>query len=103
MKILIKADDEAIAQRVKELLESFGHGLHIYTKDDGISYYGCVIGVGDCRVFVKPDLFVALPVPRSAADWESLQKDLWAFYRDHLKDTVGNRCSCGLFEFCHCH
>ncbi|MCF0197184.1 MAG: hypothetical protein HUK03_08175 [Bacteroidaceae bacterium] len=103
MKILIKAQEAQVATWSKEVLESFGKGLHIYTRDDGFSYYGCVICIGDTSVYQEPDLFARFAEPHVEEDWERLRKDLWQFYRDNIQDTFGNRCSCGLFEFCHCH
>ena len=103
MKILIKAKEETVANRVKEILESFGKGMYVYTKDDGFSYYRCVVRVGDVASFLVPALSCRLDEPMSDEDWQQLEKQLWAFYRDNLKDAFGNRCSCGLFEYCHCH
>ena len=103
MKILIKASDADVAQRIKELLESFGKGMRIFTKDDGFSYYGCVLLVGDAKVWNEPELVCHLDNPTRETDWEQLQKQLWAFYRDNIKDTFGTKCSCGLYDICRCH
>ncbi|MCF0188535.1 MAG: hypothetical protein HUK04_03470 [Bacteroidaceae bacterium] len=103
MKILINARDVATASRVKDLLDSFGRGLHIFTRDDGISYYGCVLCIGDFALFQQPEMLAKFPEPHSDDDWQRLEHDLWTFYRDKLKDEYADRCSCGMFEFCHCH
>ena len=103
MKILIKAQDETVSMRVKETLESFGKGMHIFTKDDGFSYYKCVLCIGKERVWDDPELFRKFDEPKTEADWEQLNKELWTFYRDNIKEAFGAKCSCGLFEYCHCH
>ncbi|MCF0202213.1 MAG: hypothetical protein HUK08_02500 [Bacteroidaceae bacterium] len=103
MKILIKANDTSISERAKGLLESFGKGMHIYTRDDGISLYGCVICIGATTDFSQPELFLTVAEPKTEDDWGDTEKALWNFYRDNLKDVFSGRCSCGLFEYCHCH
>ena len=103
MKVLIKCDNEAVAAHVKEMLESFGKGMHIYTHDDGFSYYKCVICVGDTTVWNEPELLCQLINPATTDDWAALKSTLWRFYRDHIKDAFGTKCTCGLYEYCHCH
>ena len=103
MKILIKAKDEELAKKVKLEMESFGKGMHIFTRDDGFSYYKCVVSIGKFSVFPEPELFAQFTAPKSDEEWEKLKKELWGFYRDNIKEAFGTRCSCGLFEFCHCH
>ena len=103
MKILIKANNPDIAARIKEILEAFGKGMNIYTRDNGISYYPCVILVGDTNVWQEPELLRKFAEPASNDDWAAIKKELWALYRDHLKDMFGTKCTCGLYDFCHCH
>ena len=75
MKILIKANDEEIAKRVKETFESFGKGMHIYTKDDGFSYYACVVCVGDVYVFQEPELLGKFAEPLTEEEWKVLENE----------------------------
>ena len=103
MKILVTANDNDTAKRAKDMLDSFGKGMHIFTRDDGFSYYGCVICIGKVAISQEPELFRKFDEPVTDEDWERLEKELWTFYRDYIKDSFGTRCSCGLFEFCHCH
>ncbi|MCF0191306.1 MAG: hypothetical protein HUJ96_08605 [Marinilabiliaceae bacterium] len=103
MKILIKAYDSAVAERIKVILASYDKGLRLFTRDDGISYYKCVISIGKRPTGLEADIQGSFNEPADEGDWKQLESELWAFYRDNLKEAFGGKCSCGLYEFCHCH
>ena len=103
MNILVTTDDNEIAERIKEILLSFGKGMHIHRTDYGITTYGCAIAIGDAITTTQDDINRRYSKPATEDDWQQLEKELWHLYRDYLKDMIGGRCSCGMFEFCHCH
>lgn len=108
MRILIYTSDIEAGEWAKERLEEFGRGMHITVAgnsapeilQDNWSYIIC-IGNSNADIEGKPHL--RYPVPYGDEGHTSLRRELWALYRDTLKEMTGNKCSCGMFDTCHCH
>jgi hypothetical protein len=117
MKTLIYAPTHPdIAKQAQKWLEMFGKGLHV-----------SAIGTAECQDAILGEhwshaiIVDASSLPSSvhckgashvdtcgrnladADDFRSLRHDFYVIYRDILQDMVGTRCSCGLYDMCHCH
>ena len=109
MKILIYSKDTSAGEWVKETLEEFGRGMHIIVKDETHknllnSYFSCIITLGETEGRVPSDkMHFCYPIPHNDEERAKLRRDLWALYRDTLRDMIGSKCSCGLYDICHCH
>lgn len=109
MRILVYTNNTTAGEWIKETLEEFGRGMHIITKNEEDKdilekHFSCIITLGDAGKDI-PDgkLHFNVPVPINEEDYALLKRNLWALYRDTLRDMIGNKCSCGLYDVCHCH
>lgn len=109
MKTLIYAPrNKEIGGRVKDWLDDFGKGLHTYVAWDGESEK---IAEGDNWSHVL--ILGVEKLPESIAtqgssvitlgDEANIRHQTYVIYRDILSDMVGSRCTCGLYDVCHCH
>ena len=109
MRILIYTNDNTAGEWIKETLEEFGRGMHIIVrgedrKDILNSNFSCIITLGDDeKDFPNGKLHFNYPLPTNEEEYASLRHKLWALYRDTLRDMIGSKCSCGLYDVCHCH
>lgn len=109
MKLLIYTDDAQLGEWAKETIEDFGRGIKIivsHGKDPQILgkpfSYIIIFGEG------KEDMpgskqYSHYPTPADEQEKTTLKRNLWALYRDTLRDMIGDKCSCGLYDICHCH
>lgn len=109
MKILVYTPERTIGEWIKKTLEEFGRGMHIIVKDertDKLSSYNfsCIITLGDSGKNIPYNkLHINYPLPSTEEEKALLRQKLWALYRDTLRDMIGSKCSCGLYDICHCH
>ena len=109
MKLLIYTNDTAAGMWVKETLEEYGRGMHIIVKDRSNSnilnsHLSYIITLGeneDAMPGNKPHS--NYPIPANNEERVALRRSLWVLYRDTLRDMIGSKCSCGLYDICHCH
>lgn len=106
MRIVVYAEKQEAGERIKEMLEEFGHGMHITVSASGnpevlSRNWSHIIIAGNC----KEEVPAGTPVTHCPAldDEAELKRTLWALYRDTLRDLTGGECSCGLHDTCHCH
>lgn len=104
MKTLVYTTaDKALAEQGKTWLEAFGKGLHVTaaTLDD----WEAIRGEHWSAVLLPGDdaLPSGLHYKRLFRLPEPDERHFFRLYRDELQDMVGARCSCGLFDVCHCH
>lgn len=109
MRILVYTNNTTAGEWIKETLEEFGRGMHITTRSEEDKellkkHFSCIITLGISGKDI-PDgkLHFNFPVPTSEENYALLKRNLWALYRDTLRDMIGNKCSCGLYDVCHCH
>ncbi len=109
MEILIYTLIKEDGNWAKELLNSFGKGLHITvaTPDDLSllhTQWDCILWLG-----VEPELSLlteyelTLTNPKDEESQNILKRELWIFYRDYISERMSVPCSCGLYDWCHCH
>ena len=109
MKILIYGNNEAECLWCKELLETFGKGMHISTETPCTStgrerHLSCVITVGNTPAPPHTAKYkFTCHAPTNDESKATCKKELWAIFRDTLRDAIGGKCSCGLYDTCHCH
>lgn len=107
MRILIYTPETEIGEWAKETLNEFGRGMHIHVSDKPEMLEGkwsFVITIGeDCNKATDPQKDVCYPIPQEDEERTGLRRRLWALYRDTLRDQIGSKCSCGLYDVCHCH
>ena len=109
MRILIYSKEIPVGEWAKETLEEFGRGMHIIVRDEKNpqilnSNFSYIITLG------KPDAIIPsgklhtnFALPANEEEYTTLRRSLWALYRDTLREMIGNKCSCGLYDVCHCH
>ena len=109
MKLLIYTKETDVAEWIKDTLEEFGRGMHIIVKDNSNKEvlngnFSYIITLGESEDIVPNNkLHSNFPTPRNDEEKALLRHCLWALYRDTLRDMIGSKCSCGLYEVCHCH
>ena len=109
MRILIYSKEKAAGEWVKETLEEYGRGMHIIVRDDESKQtlngnFSCIITLGEAGKEVpEGKLHFNFPAPADTEEYASLRRSLWILYRDTLRDMIGSKCSCGLYDVCHCH
>lgn len=107
MRILIYTTETEVGEWAKETLNEFGRGMHIHVSDKPEMLEGkwsFVITIGeDCNKATDPQKSACYPVPQGDEERAGIRRKLWALYRDTLRDRIGSKCSCGLFDVCHCH
>ena len=109
MRILIFTKDTSAGEWVKETLEEYGRGMHIIIRDETHknllnSHFSCIITLGEPENSVPSDkLLYNYPIPDNDEERAKLRHELWVLYRDTLRDMIGSKCSCGLYDVCHCH
>lgn len=108
MRILIYTSDITVGEWAKSTLEEFGRGMHITVVPDskpqvinGNWSYIIIIGAQATITNNKQNSFYHTPL--NEEERIQLRRNLWALYRDTLRDMIGNKCSCGLYDTCHCH
>lgn len=109
MKLLIYTNDTATGMWIKETLEEYGKGMHILVRDSSNmnildNHFSYIITLGENKNDVpdnKPH--TNYPVPTNDEEKVALRRGLWILYRDTLRDMIGSKCSCGLYDICHCH
>ena len=108
MRILVYSSDIASAEWVKDTLNDFGRGMHIVTSSTSsevlLDKWAYIIILGDENISISPTIqYSCLPLYTNQDEQQTLRRQLWQLYRDTLQDLIGNRCSCGMYDFCHCH
>ncbi len=117
MKTLIYAPGrEKMAKQVKEWLEDFGRGLHVMIASDenetGSALkqhwsHTLLIGISDLPKGIVSQGTSKIDVEgkdlESEEDFAKMRHEVYVVYRDILSDMVGTRCTCGLYDICHCH
>ena len=109
MRILIYTKDTTAGDWAKETLEEYGRGMHIIVRDESHknllnSHFSCIITLGETEECVPGDkMHYNYPIPQNDEERAKLRRDLWVLYRDTLRDMIGSKCSCGLYDVCHCH
>ena len=109
MKILIFTNDLQTGYWAKDTLEEFGRGMQISVVSDNSSdilekNWSHII------TFIESDTKIPagkrhtnLLPPTDDEERAQCRRELWVLYRDTLRDMIGNKCSCGLYDTCHCH
>lgn len=108
MRILIYTSDIETGEWARETLEEFGRGMHITVADNNSPdllhrKWSCIISIGNDDATIEGKLHFRYPAPHGDKERASLRRALWALYRDTLKEMTGARCSCGMYDTCHCH
>ena len=109
MRILIYSKDKAAGEWIKDTLEEYGRGMHIIVRDEENNRilngnFSCIITLGEAEKDVPEEkLHFNYPTPGNEEEYASLRRRLWILYRDTLRDMIGSKCSCGLYDVCHCH
>jgi hypothetical protein len=109
MRILVDSEKKESGEWAKERLEEFGRGMHITVVQNAGSRqlggnWSYIIVLGECPGELPAGKPVArYPIPKNEAEEAELKRSLWALYRDELRDMIGSKCSCGLYDVCHCH
>lgn len=109
MKIAIYTSDTEIGNWAKETLEEFGRGMHIrvlscHDKEALSLNWSYIITFGECDADVPSEKqHTRFSIPVNEEERMECRRRLWALYRDTLRDMIGGKCSCGLFDVCHCH
>ena len=109
MKILIYGNNEAECLWCKDILETFGRGMHIgietpKTATGKEKNFSCVITIGDAPAPPhKAKYNFRCQAPNDDESKATCKRELWAMFRDTLRDAIGGKCSCGLYDICHCH
>lgn len=109
MRILICATDKECGEWTRDLLLEFGRGMHISVASKDFAQvlsdnWSFIIVLGDSMIGMPngvPHCFYSLP--HNDEDLAELRRNLWILYRDTLRDMIGGKCSCGMFDMCHCH
>lgn len=109
MKLLIYTKDMVAGEWVKNTLEEFGRGMHIIVKENSNinilnKNFSYIITLGE-NEYIAPNnkQHCNFPVPSNDEEKALLRHNLWVLYRDTLRDMIGSKCSCGLYDICHCH
>ena len=108
MRILINTEKKEIGDWAREQLQEFGRGMHITVIQEADSRqlsgnWSYIITIGNCSVTPpegKPVVYYPATDDEGLAEF---RRKLWALYRDNLRDMIGSKCSCGLYDICHCH
>jgi hypothetical protein len=109
MKILVYTNNISAGEWVKETLEEFGRGMHIIVRGEDNedilkNPFSYVITLGNLDKEIPSEKrHITFPNPVNDEDYALLRRSLWTLYRDTLRDMIGNKCSCGLYDVCHCH
>lgn len=109
MKILIYTKDTAAGEWVKDTLEEYGRGMHIFVKENSNKNilngnFSYIITLGEEEdIVLSNKLHSNFPIPGNDEEKALLRHHLWALFRDTLRDMIGSKCSCGLYDICHCH
>ena len=109
MRLLIYSSDNLCAQWVKDTLNEFGRGMHIsiaLASDPEMlnAKWAYIILLGDVRVPVLPGMpHIHFPLFAGHEEQEAMRRKLWLLYRDTIYDMIGSKCSCGMYDVCHCH
>lgn len=107
MRILIYTSDTQVGEFAKSTLQEFGRGMHITVSADSKKvegHWSYIIAIGEMPTGFNTDTpSITYPLPKEEEEFNILRRRLWALYRDELRDRIGNKCSCGLFDVCHCH
>lgn len=109
MRILIYTKERTAGEWTKETLEEFGRGMNIIIRSNENpkilnGNFSCIITLGEDESNIPDNkLHFNLPIPTNEEEYALLRRNLWALYRDTLRDMIGSKCSCGLYDVCHCH
>lgn len=108
MRLLIFTSNIAAGEWAKEILEEFGRGMHISVVPDSKPQvlkgnWSYIITLGETTAETDGKAHTGYPIPMNDDERALLRRSLWALYRDTLRDMIGNKCSCGLYDTCHCH
>ena len=109
MRILVYTKDITAGEWVKETLQEFGRGMHITVADEsrcdllGGKWSYIIAGGTEIDGKVDKGKFTSYPLPKDEGEQAAMRRNLWALYRDTLRDMTGAQCSCGLYDICHCH
>ena len=107
MKILIYTKATELGEWSKETLNEFGRGMHIRVSDKpelAGGNWSFIILLGEERPEgADKKKCLHYPIPQGDDERSEYRRKLWALYRDTLRDMIGSKCSCGLYDVCHCH
>lgn len=109
MRILVYTKDITAGEWVKATLREFGRGMHITVADESRHHllggkWSYIIAVGtEIDGKVDKGKSTSYPLPIDEGEQAAMRRNLWALYRDTLRDMIGAQCSCGLYDICHCH